>query len=158
MTDKNLPITSAPEQARIAAAARKKIEPPPHVSLTECDRPFFDNIIAENAAANWSEHQLELAAFLARSMADFVREQDEMRREGALIKTDKGVFKTNPRQAVVQNAAATIMQIRKSLSLHARAQEGEARDVAKRRQYALELQNRISDIDDAENLIASPGL
>lgn len=156
MTEKNLPITSGPEQARIAASAKNTILPPAHIQMEETDLPFFNNVIAEFAKADWSQHQLELAALLARSMADLEREQRLMRKEGTVVTTDKGVVKTNPRQAIVQNASATVMQIRKTLSLHARAQEGESRDIAKRREMARQLEMNVNSIDDAEDLIAFP--
>ena len=57
----------------------------------------------------------------------------------------KGLFA--PRKAVVQATQSGILAMRRSLSLHARAQGGEARDVAKRRGIAkgVEADNPLDD-------------
>jgi hypothetical protein len=44
--------------------------------------------------------------------------------------------------------AATILSIRRSLSLHARARNGEARDVGKRREMTKQVERDIADSDD----------
>jgi hypothetical protein len=73
-------------------------------------------------------------------MADLNREQAALREEGAVMWTPKGTPVVNPRKTVVQMHASTILSFRRSLSLHARAQGGEARDVAKRRRGAKEIE------------------
>jgi hypothetical protein len=114
-------IDSASEAVRVMSRAASKIVPTPGVPLDKCDLPFFASVIAESALSEWTSHQLELAAMLARMMADLNREQMLLREEGATLKSDKGTPVVNPRKAVVQMHASSILSFRRSLSLHARA-------------------------------------
>jgi hypothetical protein len=129
------------------AKAAIEIVPPSNVPLDKCDLPFFASVIGEFARSEWTVHQLELAAMLARTMADLAREQQELRREGAVLMTPRGTPVVNPRKTVVQMHAGSILSFRRSLSLHARAQGGEGRDVAKRREgaRAIEGDNPLDD-------------
>lgn len=150
---KRAPVTSAAEQVRIMSAATRQIEPPSTVELDDCDLPFFANVIDEFARSEWTAHQLELAAMLARMMADLEREQRLLRSEGAVMKTKAGTPVVNPRKTVVQMHAGSIMSMRRSLSLHARAQGGEARDISKRQVHAKSVEANNPMADD---LIARP--
>lgn len=123
-------------------------------ALDACDLPFFANVLSEFARSEWSSHQLELAAMMARTMADLEREQRDLRREGSVMKTKAGTPVVNPRKTVVQMHASTILSFRRSLSLHARAQGGEARDVAKRREGAKGIESAMPD--EADDLLARP--
>src|SRR3546814_9555026 len=84
-----------------------------------------------------------MAAMLARAMADLEREQYELRAEGSVMTSERGTPVVNPRKTVVQMHVGTILSMRRSLSLHARAQQGEARDAGKRRseEHTSELQS-----------------
>lgn len=146
-------IDSASEAVRVMAKATTGIEPPDNVPLDDEDRPFFRNVIAEYARSEWSAHQLELAAMLARTMADLTREQALLRAEGGVAYSEKGTPVANPRKSIVQMHAGSILSFRRSLALHARAQAGEARDVAKRREAAkgIESDNPLED-----DLLARP--
>lgn len=146
-------IDSASEAVRVMAKASTEIEPPDNVPLDDEDRPFFRNVIAEYARSEWSAHQLELAAMLARTMADLTREQALLRSEGGVAYSEKGTPVANPRKSIVQMHAGSILSFRRSLALHARAQAGEARDVAKRRDAAkqIEADNPLED-----DLLARP--
>ena len=133
MAKRKARIDSATEAVRVMAKAAAPIVPPANVPLDDTDLPFFVNVVAEFARSEWSEHQLEIAAMLARTMADLVKEQDLLRTEGGVAYSMKGTPVANPRKSVVAMYATSILSFRRSLSLHARAQGGEARDVAKRR-------------------------
>lgn len=146
-------IDSTAEAVRVAAAMPRAIEPPSNVPLDECDLPFFANVIAEFARSEWTAHQLELAAMLARTMADLEREQRELRTEGSVMKSDRGTPVVNPRKVVVQMHAGSILSFRRSLSLHARAQGGETRDIAKRRAGTKAIE---ADVHGDDDLIARP--
>lgn len=124
----------------VARAAQAEIHPPSNVPLEDRDMSFFASVIAEFARSEWTAHQLELAAMLARTMADLESDQRLMRTEGVIIKTEKGTPVVNPRKTVIQMNASIILSYRRSLSLHARAQGGEARDVGKRRESAMEIE------------------
>lgn len=146
-------IDTATGAVGVMLASGKAIAPPSNVPLEDGDLPFFGSVIAEFARSEWTAHQLELAAMLARTMADLEREQRSLRSEGSVMATERGTPVVNPRKAVVQMHAGTILSMRRSLSLHARAQGGEARDVGKRRGVAksIEAGNPLDD-----DLIARP--
>jgi hypothetical protein len=146
-------IDSAPEAVRVMAAATKEITAPASVPLSARDLPFFRSVIAEFARSEWSAHQLELAAMLARTMADLEEEQRELRKEGSVMTTERGTPVVNPRKALIQMHASSILSFRRSLALHARAQGGDARDIAKRRTIAagIEANNPLDD-----DLLARP--
>lgn len=153
MSKRKARIDSASEAVRIMSKSVGEITPPDNVPLDEKDLPFFSSVIAEYARSDWSAHQLELAAMLARTMADLTREQQLLRDEGGVAYSDKGTPVANPRKSIVQMHASSILSFRRSLSLHARAQAGEARDVAKRRAGAksIEADNPLED-----DLLARP--
>lgn len=148
MAAKRNRVDSLDEAVRIASAASEEIKAPDNVPLDSGDMPFFQNVIAEYARAEWSAHQLEIAAMLARTMADLVREQDLLRSEGGVAYTEKGTPVANPRKSLVQMHAASILSFRRSLALHARAVQGEARDAAKRRDVAKGIEEAASVDDD----------
>jgi hypothetical protein len=147
-------IDSVAAAVGVMASAGRAIQPPSNVPLEAGDMGFFASVLAEFARSEWTAHQLELAAMLARTMADLEREQRELRSEGSVVATEKGTPVVNPRKSVVQMHAASILSFRRSLSLHARAQGGEARDVGKRRGMArgIEADNPLDD-----ELLARPG-
>ena len=60
MSQKNDKIDSVQAETDIVAGAYTQIEPPEHITMAEGDMPFFYNVIAEFAKADWSKHQLEL--------------------------------------------------------------------------------------------------
>ena len=140
-------IDSASAAVKIMAWAMRELAPPSHVPLEDCDWPFFHSVVAEFSRAEWTDHALELAAMLARDMANLERNQRQLREEGEVTVTERGTPVVNPRKAVVQATQSGILAMRRSLSLHARAQGGEARDVAKRRGIAkgVEADNPLDD-------------
>jgi hypothetical protein len=146
-------IDSASEAVRVMSKAASAVVPPSSVPLDKCDLPFFANVIAEFARSEWTAHQLEIAAMLARTMANLNREQVLLREEGAVMTTERGTPVVNPRKTVVQMHASSILSFRRSLSLHARAQGGEARDVAKRRGGAKQIE-AVDPLED--DLLARP--
>ena len=153
MTKRRERIDSQSQSVRVMAAAVSQIAPPDSVPLEDCDLVFFENVIAEFARSEWTAHQLELAAMLARTMADLEREQRELRAEGSVLKSDKGTPVVNPRKTVIQMHAGTILSYRRSLALHARAQGGDARDIGKRSALAKAME-RDNPLDD--DLLARP--
>ncbi len=148
MAGRKARIDSVEEIVRVMAKASSEVSPPANVPLDAEDMPFFQSVIAEYARADWSAHQLELAAMLARTMADLTREQQLLRVEGGVAYSDKGTPVANPRKSIVQMHASSILSFRRSLSLHARAQAGEARDVAKRREAAKGIEGDANQDDD----------
>lgn len=141
----------------IAQGAGRVIDPPTNVRMQEKDLSFFNSIIDEFADIEWSDHQIELAAVLARTMCQLEEEQFKLIVEGLMIETKskKGnsYYSINPRKAGVQMCANTVLSLRRSLSLHARARAGEGRDIGKRRAAAKKIESDINDIDDTDGLI-----
>src|SRR3546814_12195327 len=74
-------IDSATAAVKVMQGATREIAPPAHVRMSEEDWPFWHSVIAEFARSEWTDHQLEMAAMLARAMADLEREQYELRAE-----------------------------------------------------------------------------
>jgi hypothetical protein len=146
-------IDSTTAAVAVMAKAAREIQPPSNVPLTDEDLPFFANVIDEFARSEWTAHQLELAAMLARSMADLNREQQELRREGFVTVRQNGTTSENPRARIVKSLTGDIYAGRRSLSLHGRAVKGEGRDVGKRNAQAkqIEADNPLED-----DLIARP--
>ena len=149
---KRQPITSPSEAVRIMQGATQELSPPSHVPMEEMDWPFWHNVVAEFARAEWSEHQLELAAMLARTMANLEEQQRELRSEGFTSKSERGTPVANPRVQVVKGLTGDILAFRRSLALHARAQSGDTRTEAKRREKAKGMEA------EANELFASPSV
>lgn len=133
---------SISEATRILQGAATEIAPPVHVPLEDKDWPFWHNVVAEFARADWTEHQLELAAMLARTMADLEENQRLIRSEGDLIEKKildgKGEVKRillieNNRNRIVAMKMSQVLSLRRSLALHARAKAGTNADAANRR-------------------------
>lgn len=143
-------INSAEGKADAAKGASKTIVPPEHIGMKERDLPFFNSIIKELANVEWTDHTIELAALLARAISDFERQQRFLRKEGTTVSGMHGP-KINPRQQVLDKLASTILQMRRSLSLHARVKNGEPRDVAKRRAQMKEIQKGVAAIDEDDD-------
>src|SRR3546814_9700744 len=74
----------------ILQGATREIAPPAHVRMSEEDWPFWHSVIAEFARSEWTDHQLEMAAMLARAMADLEREQYDLRAEGSVMTSERG--------------------------------------------------------------------
>ena len=146
-------IDSVAGMRNVAEKAAKKILPPKHIRMEKDDMPFFNSVIEEFSRSEWTEHQLELASILARTMCDIERDQYDLRQEGTILKTDKGHPYINPLKGAVNQSAGSILSIRRSLSLHARAREGDPRDAGKRRQMAKKIETAMNDEDE---LFASP--
>ena len=146
-------IDSNAQAVRIVAAAQKQIVPPSNVPLTAEEMPFFASIIDEFAKADWTPHQLELAAFLAMAMADLRRNQTMLREEGEVVTGGMGSAVVNPRKQAVQMHANNVVAFRRSLALHAAA-AGQKADVGKRKAMAKRIEAEASEDDD--DLLARP--
>ncbi len=68
-----------------------------HVAMEDMDWPFGHNVVAEFARADWTEHQLELAAMQARTMANLEAKKRTLRQEGCIAKRESGTTVKNPR-------------------------------------------------------------
>ena len=144
---------AAAAQVKVMARAAQEIHPPSNVPLKDADLPFFASVIAEFARSEWTSHQLELAALMARKMRMLRDEMDRLETEGFVLSVEGRADCQNPRLGGVRMLDTSIMATRRSLALHARATQGEARDVAKRRDI-----NKGAEIDNPldDDLLARP--
>ena len=142
---KRSPITSPSEAVRIMQGVTQELQPPSHVPMEAMDWPFWHNVVAEFARAEWSEHQLELAAMLARTMANLEGEQRQLRIEGFISVRENGTTVENPRARAVKSLTGDILSLRRSLALHARARSGDSRTDAKRRDVAKGVETDLGD-------------
>lgn len=148
---------STEELLRIAGGAEKQVAPPSHVPMQDMDWPFWHNVVNEYARADWSEHQLELAAMLARSMADLEENQRLLRAEGVVcerqILDSKGDVKKiisyeNVRVRTVNAMMSHVLSMRRSLALHARGKAGgDNRKAGNQRQVGKEVQAQVAKKD-----------
>lgn len=146
-------IDSATAAVDAAQAAQQQIVPPSNVPLNSEDMPFFASVIDEFARSEWTAHQLELAALLARKMRMLRDELQKLDAEGFTAVSANGAPCQNPRLGGVRMLDTSIMATRRNLQLHARAKAGEARDVGKRRDAAKGMEG---DARAGDDLIARP--
>lgn len=144
-------IDSVDAAIEVAQRSGEQITPPSNVPLKSEDLPFFASVIDEFARAEWTAHQLELAAMLARKMRLLRDELETLEGEGFTLVTANGSPCQNPRLGGVRMLDTSIMSTRRSLQLHARAKGGEARDTANRRGIAKD-----HEADLGDDLLARP--
>lgn len=147
---------STAEMLRVAQGTTQEIGPPAHVKMTDRSWPFWHSVVAEFARADWTEHQLELAAMLSRIMGQIEEDQRLLEEEGTIIERDKfdkhgnlvGTIRTeNPRGRAIQTSMGQALSIRRSLALHARAKSGSNADAAKQRVAGKKIEEKVSGKD-----------
>ncbi len=129
------------------------IQPPAHVPLVEVDLPFWGNIIAEKAKAEWTAHDLEIAALLARAIRRLEAEETKLDGEDTVMSSAGGTPMQNPRIRVIADLHARVIKYRQTLGIHNRGKNGEKRDTDKRSVQAKAVETDLSD-----ELIARPSL
>ena len=77
------------------------ILPPPSAGLSKDAQRHWKAIIRARARDEWGLVELNLAAQLARDMADIERERKFLDDEGAIIPRPDGSFITNPRASLI---------------------------------------------------------
>lgn len=145
-------MTTIDSAARIVQGASKDIQPPAHITLDDCDLPFWRSVVAEFARADWTEHQLELAALLSRTMSDMATEQKTLRSEGFIAVRENGTTVENPRARVCKSLAGDILSLRRSLALHARGRTGDNRDAGTRKHIGREIESGLTQESDDDLL------
>jgi phage terminase small subunit len=139
-------IDGASEAVRIMQGVTRELQPPSHIPLDAMDWPYWHSVVAEFARAEWSEHQLELAAMLARTMANIEQEQRTLRAEGFVSVRENGTTVYNPRSSVVQTLTGQVLSLRRSLALHARARSGDTRADAVRKVAGKNAETQLDDL------------
>lgn len=134
--------------AAVAAAqfaALGPLQPPEHVTLRPCDRPFWDAIVVARARETWTTADLATAAVLARTRADIEQLQSEVDQEGFTIPGGKGVPIVNPKHKLLETMTRRAVSLSRVLHVHAEAVIGRSRDAANalhnERQAALDLED-----------------
>lgn len=126
-------------------AATVNLNPPEHVPLPVEAMPFWRAIIDARAKSEWTGHDLEYAAFLARDMAMLESEQRLLADEGTVVFTAGGNPMKNPRESVVHGLKASIKAHRQSLGIHD-AGKGDKRDTRNTRKLARQIEAGVSDL------------
>ena len=121
------------------------IDPPAHIALRDCDRPFWVSVIAAKPADQWSANDLEDAASLARCKADIERLQREIDVEGDLIGD-----RLNPKHALLETLTRRSLALSRTLQIHSRARHGESRDQRPAQQAAKEGRAALRLIDNSD--------
>ncbi len=149
MTAPRKPKTNSTENViRVFAGANIEIAPPAHVPLDDDDMPHWHSIVDEFAKVDWTRHSLDLAAILARTIADLERAQRQLRKEGSVVIRGDGTTAANPLVNVVKSYTAMVLAIRRSLGLSARIRAGGSVHAAKQRIHNRAIERLASSEDD----------
>lgn len=146
-------MDSTQEIQRIAASANKVIKPPKHVPLSEDEIKYFDEIISELAKAEWTDHKITLAAFMAKTM-NLMHAQQEIL--DGVVGAGASFLEAPPAQKIIKACYDQIIAMRRSLSIHAGASGLNKKDIAKRNQLAKSIENAAAPSDDDDDLIRRP--
>ena len=103
------------------------IEPPAHVRIRDCDRPYWIAITGARARNKWDDHDLAVAGNLARSMAELDKVQEELEAEGYTTVNDRGTRVANPLGTVAETLTRRIVALSRMLHIHAEAKQGPAK-------------------------------
>lgn len=133
------------------AAALPALEPPGHVRLRDGDRPFWDAIMLARARDEWNEHDLGLAAQLARCQADIERESKLLEAESCLIENARGTVVGNPRVQILELMTRRQMPLMHFLRLGGSA-VGEARLEQGKRKLERDARRTRGELQDDELL------
>lgn len=128
---------------RLATTANIELAPPAHVPLQDQDWPFFHSIVDEFAKADWSSHRLELAAMLARTMANYELCQRQLAEEGMVSLRANGTLGPNPRLNIAASMASQILAMRRSLAMTGRAMAGGTNKAAHQREANRAAEHRL---------------
>lgn len=133
--------SAAAALAAARAAALGAQEPPAHVKLRPCDRPFWDAIMQARARDSWTDVDLAHAATMARAQADIERLQRDIDTEGDVIGG-----KANPKHKLLETITRRVVALARMLHVHAEATQGRSRDAGNK--LALEQKARAAPADD----------
>lgn len=137
--------------AATQAAALGPLEPPPHVTLRDRDRPFWNAIMQARARDTWNTADLAHAANLARTQADIERLQAEVDAEGDVTFNAAGSPVLNPKHKLLETLSRRAVAVARMLHVHAEATVGKSEDASKA------LANERAARDDADDDLI-PGL
>lgn len=125
---------------------------PPHITLRDCDLPFWVSILRARAREEWTDLDLVLAGQLARCQSDIEIEQTKIYSEGSIVVNDRGTMVTNPRLRALNELKQSQLATVKALALNATA-KADPRDIAKKRQAFFSARD-VAEETIEEDLIA----
>jgi hypothetical protein len=146
------------EKTRIAAGAALEIKAPKHCKIDRRHKPFFDSIVEEYPKADWTKHELEMAAVLARIMFNLHGELVALELEGSTLTTPEGKKYASPRITIISTHESAVLGLRRSLMLNTRLKSGEVtnnKKHAESRKKRVELQN-MAELMQHNVLIPTP--
>lgn len=144
-------VDSTTAAVAIMQASARELFPPKHVPIGAHDLPFWLNIIAEKAKSEWTAHDLEIAALLARAMSRLEREESRLDGEDTVMHNQGGTPMQNPRIRVIADLHARAIKYRQTLGIHNRGKNGEKRDTDRRTAQAKGVEADLGD-----DLLARP--
>lgn len=101
-------------------AAMPDHEPPVSYPLRENELPFFHSILHARSRDDWREVDLQLAAQLARCMADIRKEEERLQGEDSVQVLDNGKMVENPRIGVIARYKSIQGSLMRTLQLGGR--------------------------------------
>ncbi len=128
------------------AAAMPPLQPPAHVVLRDCDRPYWEAIMLARARGSWNFVDMAQAANMARAQADVARLQIEVDSEGDTVLAANGCPMLNPKVRLIETLSKRVVTLAAAIHVHTLATTGRPEDSAKGNQ--LERQAREQDMDD----------
>ena len=134
------------DSAKAAVAASQAValgplQPPAHVRLRDCDRPFWNAIVTARPRDTWTDADLVLAGNLARAYADMETLQESIERDGMLVEG-----KINPACDLLDKMTRRALATGRQLMVATIATVGKAQDIHKG--AALERSARQHEDDD----------
>lgn len=116
--------------------------------------PYYRDIVRARAREEWNEHQLTVAAQLARCMADQEEVGAELLVEGRVVRNDRGTRVANPLVGILEQLARRQMALGRSLQMIGRAIGDPRAPTGKRKLEAGARRTRAEVENEDEDLLA----
>jgi len=129
----------------VMASATEVIGVPTHMELSEEAVIYFDDIISERANADWSNHDVAMAAKLARMMSREDELDALLDSEGPTVMGAQGGVMKNPTATVLQQTQSAIATFRRQLCLHAQAGNASSAVIGARRGQRKNMQDAATE-------------
>jgi hypothetical protein len=150
---KRLRSDSASSELAAISSANKTIDPPSEISINDSELRFWKLIVASRAFDAWTPNDLMLAGMLSRCYSD-IEKYSAALSNSRLIKDAAGNPKISPAHKIVDDLHRQALSLSKTLQIHPRATQGEARDQVNRNKLYGDAKTIMSEADD--DLIPRP--
>ena len=118
MKRKRTRVDSAQSKTKAKQAAAKPLPMPEGIELNEKQLVQYRSICAEFARVELTSHKCVLVAKLAKKVVQHEEHDELLEREGPVSQGAQGGDILNPRVTFVNQLAAQIIQLRRSLGIH----------------------------------------